>query len=384
MQADDEALERIARRAGGSMRDAQSLLDQLLAFGGERLTSEQVHRLLGTANDERVVALAGAVLDHDAKRALELLAQAADEGLQLGELLDQLVEYWRDLMVLQCAGPDARDLNTSSRHREVLVRQAAALKLDTILAGLDILAVTKSRLRGSNHGRILVEMALVRLGRLDELVSLTELAQWLGGGERPAPERPAAVGAPRPASPAPTVTPPPEAVKKKTLAAPEPPPPTPTRTLSAESMQQVWPEVLAQLPPMLAGQLQKAGIPAIFGPNTLVIRFPAEYNACSEYCQGPNSTARLDEVLRKLTGQAWKLRIESVGGNGAARHPEAAEDTERSPSRNRRQREEAEKEPLIQRAMELLEAQVVRVDDGFGAAPTTTPEGAEAVDRAED
>src|SRR6266852_5558728 len=62
MEAEDEALELVARRAGGSMRDAQSLLDQLLAFGGERLSSEQVHKLLGTAQDDRVVALATAVL----------------------------------------------------------------------------------------------------------------------------------------------------------------------------------------------------------------------------------------------------------------------------------------------------------------------------------
>src|SRR5437588_2216760 len=63
MHADDEALELVARRAAGSMRDAQSLLDQLLAFGGERLTSDQVHQLLGTAHDERVIALASAVLE---------------------------------------------------------------------------------------------------------------------------------------------------------------------------------------------------------------------------------------------------------------------------------------------------------------------------------
>src|SRR5207245_9997584 len=90
MEADDEALELVARRAGGSMRDAQSLLDQLLAFGSERLTSDQVHRLLGTAHDDRVVELAAAVLEHDPKKALALLGQAADQGLQLGELLDQL------------------------------------------------------------------------------------------------------------------------------------------------------------------------------------------------------------------------------------------------------------------------------------------------------
>src|SRR5438046_8682772 len=90
MQADDEALELVARRAGGSMRDAQSLLDQLLAFGGDRLTTDQVHQLLGTAHDERILELAAAVFNHDAKRSLEQLADAANEGLQLGERGEQL------------------------------------------------------------------------------------------------------------------------------------------------------------------------------------------------------------------------------------------------------------------------------------------------------
>src|SRR5205807_353677 len=90
MEADDEALELVARRAGGSMRDAQSLLDQLLAFSKDKLSAARVHQLLGTANEERVAALAAAVLGRDGKRALELLGAAADQGLQLGELLDQL------------------------------------------------------------------------------------------------------------------------------------------------------------------------------------------------------------------------------------------------------------------------------------------------------
>src|SRR5207253_6587593 len=74
VEADDEALELVARRAGGSMRDAQSLLDKLLAFGGDRLTVELVHRLLGTADEDQVGALAAVVLAKDAPQALALLA----------------------------------------------------------------------------------------------------------------------------------------------------------------------------------------------------------------------------------------------------------------------------------------------------------------------
>ncbi|HTK73616.1 MAG TPA: DNA polymerase III subunit gamma/tau, partial [Gemmataceae bacterium] len=118
VKADDDALELLARRAGGSMRDAQSLLDQLLAFGGDRLTIEKVHRLLGTADEDQVAALAAAVLSKDAPLALKLLSEGVDRGLQIGELLDQLIDYWRDLMLLAGGGPNVTGLNASSRHRD--------------------------------------------------------------------------------------------------------------------------------------------------------------------------------------------------------------------------------------------------------------------------
>ena len=86
-------------------------------------------------------------------------------------------------MVVNCrgagsAGPQRRQQASATRWRS----RRNSWTLDTILAGLDVLSSTRARLRNSNHGRVLVEMALVRLGRLDDLVSLTQLAQ--GAGQR--------------------------------------------------------------------------------------------------------------------------------------------------------------------------------------------------------
>jgi DNA polymerase-3 subunit gamma/tau len=363
MKADDEALELVARRAGGSMRDAQSLLDQLLAFGSDRLTVEQVHALLGTAQDDRVLALAEAVLAHEPARALDLFGQAIDEGAQLGELLDQLIAYWRDLMVLHCAGDATRDLSVAPRHRETLAKQAAALKLDTILAGLDVLNTTKFRLRGSNHGRVLMEMALVRLGRLDDLVSLGQVAQWLAQPAGQASRLSSgATGA--------TPVPPPEGVKKKPLMAavealPEAPPPA-GLPLSEETLPRVWQEVLAQVGPLMGRQLEKANPPAIFGPNTLVLRFDSRYNAEREYCSEPTRVQRIEESLRKVTGHAWQLRIESVGSGAVAAPAEAAADATTPQPRSRLKRAEAVQDPLLKRAVEVLGAQIVHLDDDFG------------------
>jgi DNA polymerase III subunit gamma/tau len=376
MKADDEALELVARRAGGSMRDAQSLLDQLLAFGGDRLTADTVHQLLGTAGDDRVAGLAQAVLAHDPKQALELLDEALVGGLQLGELLDQLIAYWRDLMVVQVGGIEGRDLSVPPRLRETLVQQANSLNLDSILAGLDVLSATKARLRGSNHGRTLIEMALVRLGRLDDLVSLAQLAQWVGQGKQ------AQARATDSRSESATKVSLPEGVKKKSVTLE----PTngaavgPTE-VTEETLPEIWREVVNLVGPLLGRDLEKANIPAIFGPNSLVLRFPVDYNQSREHCQEPSRLARVEEAMRKVTGRPWNIRVETSSSPDARPHGTGAEAV--SGVRPRRDdRAEAEKDPLVKRAVEVLGASLVRVDEGFGSAPVapgsienTTTEG---------
>jgi DNA polymerase-3 subunit gamma/tau len=362
MQADDDAIELVARRAGGSMRDAQSLLDQLLAFGGERLTTDQVHALLGTAGDERIVALAECVLAHEVKKALDLLDDAVVGGLQLGELLDQMIGYWRDLMVVHCAGTEGRDLSVASRHRETLLRQAKALNLDGILAGLDILSTTKSQLKNSNHGRTLVEMALVRLGRLENLVALPYLIRLLNqqrGGSAVPSSTPAVA--------------PPEGVKKK-LPTPAPENGTAAlQPLTPENLPDIWAQILRKVSGMLARSLEKGGIPAIIAPNALVLRFSKEYNGAKDHCQDADCSAAVESALRLLTGQTWSFRVESLTNavDVSPRESSEARDSLESAKNGARRnaREEAEKLPLVKRALDVMGASLQRVDEGFGALP---------------
>jgi DNA polymerase-3 subunit gamma/tau len=365
MKADDEALELIARRAAGSMRDAQSLLDQLLAFGGDRLTVDNVHQLLGTANEDRVMALAGAVLAKDASRALDLLGQAADRGVQLGELLDQLLEYWRDLLIANCAGTDNPPLSVTGSHRAELQKQAQALQTDTILAGMDILVSAKNRMRATQHHRVLVEMALVRLARLDDLVSLAELAQQAGGQLAATPTaRSGGTPNSRPVAP-------PEAEKKKPEPSPESQALTNPIILTPENTGEIWQQVLAQVGPMLAGDLRVVNSLAISGPNTLVLRLPPGYNRLEEHHLDPSRVGRIEAALQKVTGQTWNLRLESPAGSPPAAQLSGSSETatDSALSRSKRARAEALKQPLLVRAMDLLGAQIVHLDDGFGTAP---------------
>jgi hypothetical protein len=90
--------------------------------------------------------------------------------------------------------------------------------------------------------------------------------------------------------------------------------------------------------------------------------------------------ARIEEWLKRITGQACQLRIESSGGGPKAESTETPDEVATLPSRYRRQRAEVLQEPLLKRAIEVLGAQIVQMDDGFGGAPAAAAERADRAD----
>ena len=370
--ADDDALKLIARRAAGSMRDSQSLLDQLLGSSAGRLTAEQVNAVLGTAGDERVAELAATILAHDAPGALNLIGGWVDRGLQIGELVDQLIEYWRTLMLVSCGGPDVRELPVSPNQTEAVKQQAAVLSLDTILAGLEVWTATKARMRGSAHTQVLLEMAIVRLCRLDELVPVAQLVQALS--------QPGAVVA----KPAARVGPPEAAEASKKNGQPgsngsyshgPSDGGLSTVALTEATLSDVWGRLIRQVEdrsPFLASQLKSANLPAIFGPNSLSIRFDPRYTAAYDACATESNIQRLQEALKQVTGQPGLIRVDLAAGGGPGLPTNAAPADPTTGVLERKKRLMAL--PLFKRAADALGAQIWHADEDFNpAAPAATP-----------
>ncbi|HEY1188268.1 MAG TPA: DNA polymerase III subunit gamma/tau, partial [Gemmata sp.] len=286
-EADDDALRLVARRAAGSMRDSQSLLDQLLSSANGRLTAEQVTSVLGTAGDDRVIELANAILANEPKTALDRIAEWVEQGLQIGELVDQVVEYWRALMLVNCGGPDVRELPVSPNQFEAVKVQAKSASLDAILAGLEVLTATKARMRGSTHTQVLLEMAVVRLCRLRDLHSLSQLVQALSqpGVQLVTPAGTSSTSAPNRAQAGASSQVTETAKKNGPLTAQSTENGSPNGAsaqiaLSEATLQNVWERFLrysTEKFPILSKHLNYSSSYAIFGPNALVIRFPASY-----------------------------------------------------------------------------------------------------------
>jgi DNA polymerase III subunit gamma/tau len=198
------ALQILSSRAAGSMRDSQSLLEQLLAAGHQRITASDVNQLLGIAPAERLSGLVRYLVARDAAAALAELDATVQGGVEVGLLLDQLVGYFRDAMATAVGCSPERMLYVLPSQTDEVADISRQLGLPTILAIGQILDHTAARMRVSMHGRTLVEMAIVRICQLDELDDLASLIGELRGTSSGASAREAQ---PNRAQQSPTTTP---------------------------------------------------------------------------------------------------------------------------------------------------------------------------------
>jgi DNA polymerase-3 subunit gamma/tau len=358
MEADEEALETIARRAGGSMRDAQSLLDQLLAFSGQKLTVDTVHQLLGTAHEERVTAIADAVLAKDAKKVLEILTEIVNQGQQLGELLDQLIAYWRDLMVVNSAGIAGQSVSVSSARRNILETHAKQTNLDTILAGMDILVTAKTRMRFSNHPRALIEMALVRLCQLADLVPIGQIAQWLA--------KEGASPAPRPKSAAPPIAAgnSVEPEKKKVIPDTNGTSERIPLVFQEDSVSEIMQQLISDSGFAIQSELRKINSAAISGPNALVFRVSRRYNTAGSAFSDSARLTKMAETLSAIVARAVKIQVEWI--DEPAQTPDAKSAAALAAGTQRQLRAGLLQIPFVKKVAEVLGAQIIRADEGFG------------------
>src|SRR5262249_45633615 len=141
--------EAIARAATGSMRDALSILDQLMAYGSGTITVEQVRDLLGATEAQEVAALVDALLGADLTGALRALNGVAEQGADLRQFARDLVERLRALMLLK-AGGDPALLDVTQDDMAALERQAAAADLGVVLGWVKLFSGLDQQLRTSS------------------------------------------------------------------------------------------------------------------------------------------------------------------------------------------------------------------------------------------
>lgn len=366
VQVSEAALDAIARGADGGMRDAESTLDQLISFCGERIEESDVLSMFGLAARGQIIDLARAILDGDATRLLATLNELAQGGKDLGRLLNDLQGHFRNLVVFQLAQSDPSLIEVSEAERTALAEQAAIASPEAVTRILEILAGAEGRLRDAAARKVFLEMTLLKALQARRSVSLDAVLKQLIamrdqlGGDAPEPPggspaaAPVSIPGPGPqearsgasagldagppsggavaapvASPSPAPPPPPEIGKPPAAPAaapaPEPAAAAPKAAVSVgdpTDLAALWDRVVAEASPITRPSLQ-VGRPVSLEKGTLTVGYAPAHDPQRLLVDNERTRKAIEGRLSSL-GCAATVKFVRLPDDGTAQAPEPA------------------------------------------------------------
>jgi DNA polymerase-3 subunit gamma/tau len=365
--ADAQALAVIAQASGGSLRDAQTLLDHAIACLGSHLAAEAVAELLGLVAAEVLAESADAILARDAAAALMVVDRLARHGYDLRQFVLDLTGHLRDLMIVKACREPGPLLEGSRVPGEARNRQAAQTTLPELELMLRTLQQAEGEMRRSSQPRVALEMALVRLTEVRHVQGLGDILQRLvalegrlpSGRIVPPAPTPLLLFGPGPAAPA---APPPTAAPAPPSAPPPPEPAGPPRIAAAAAervsepaLEAGWAATLERLRgrKRLASVLAEARAVEI-SEDCLALAVPNGNAYIRETLEDPEARKILGEAVMSTFGRRLRVEFRFVAppNGGASEAPGAATAT--------RLRDH----PLVREALSLFGGTVVRENRG--------------------
>ncbi|NBV85417.1 MAG: DNA polymerase III subunit gamma/tau [Verrucomicrobia bacterium] len=361
--SDDAALA-VAVGADGGMRDAESMLDQLVAFCGDVVEEKDVLSVFGFSSRQTVSDLCGALLAQDAPQAMRLVHEQAEAGRDLTQLMGDLIGHFRNLLLAQ-ADPQGLEAELGNKQMYLEVALLRAIQ-----------AVSQVTL-----GEVLDALGAIREGRPPAQRSLPVAP----ARSETKPSRPASVGAPvskppaatpsKPAAPA-ALPPATAAARESGVPAPEVPPapqvvPQPAVVLetpkAAEAVnprvwnvEELWPamvEMVRKERPLISMWVE-AGVLAEIEGDIAHLGFPSDQTLAVEYVAQENNRSFLEGILRKVALAPLKL---SVGVRDGVRLRPVAQPPPPEKAVPKDPMEEFKNDPLIKKALEIFKARLEAV-----------------------
>ncbi|GHT18902.1 hypothetical protein FACS1894189_7310 [Planctomycetales bacterium] len=346
--SEDGVFEILARRAAGSMRDAQSLLEQLLSFASEDISLADVHDMLGTANDQLLFRLLDAMLHCEPVKIFTELESAASEGVDFGVMVEQMMGLLRDLLVTASGGDASLLLFCSPPQFDQVKAVAKEFGIHRVLAALQILDQAYTRMRYSTQSRVLTELALVRIAHLDHFQQIAVLLDQLRSGQ--------------PAMPPMTVKPVQRKINENKINEPGTMSPVPVaqqpvrswggvdfETMTDAQAAAVWKNAADTIPGMLGSYATKCLRVTFEKPNLFIAFF--DNKMVRDVCD--KESPRLQSALSQAVGKAVKIRLELIA---AEKPKEAAPENAGSFQKQREIRNAALESPLVKEVEKVFGA----------------------------
>ena len=175
----DDALYAVARGAEGGLRDAESALDQLISFKGNSIIEEDVLSVFGLASKQLLEELSNSILQSDIPKIIQLIASMDKSGKDLQRIIMELLENFRNLLVVSYSNDENIDLDITELQLKVYRKQASEINSVRILKIIDALIETDERMRFALSKRTLLETGLIKCSKVSQTMTLNEIMNEL-------------------------------------------------------------------------------------------------------------------------------------------------------------------------------------------------------------
>ena len=182
LEIDEKVLNLIARNSDGAMRDALSLLDQCISFGDGKIGYEDAINILGIANNDKMLNLTESIIRKDLKKSLSQIDDIIQDGKDINQFIKDITYHFRNIMIAKSTNDPSELIEMDDETLNSYIEQAEQVQLEFILNTLDILTMSDEKAKWSTQPRIILEMAIIQIAKLEEELSLEDRIKKLEMG----------------------------------------------------------------------------------------------------------------------------------------------------------------------------------------------------------
>ncbi len=348
----------IARGAEGGLRDAESMLDQLVAFCGEKIAETDVLNVFGFTSEQTVVDITGNILRGETAPALDVLYEQCEAGKDMMRLMSDLISYLRDLLVFK-AKPDALQEDVDPELQKALAAQSELIENDRLLDLIDQFAQAEGRMKWAPNKKLHFEVAIIKAIQSLNQATLDEVIEKLGelrDGKTPA-EKKTLVAAPERSAKGSSVTAGnrqsgSDSPASKTNAADTSASTAPRVAEAADGdndVENIWKRAYAKIPVQKAFVRNSAAVAHVLASEGrhFVLGFSPDQKSPMDILGTATNRKLIESLLHEVSGKDWTLRL-TVREN----LPSKAKPTRATPPENYTD------DPLIREALEVFKGQI--------------------------
>jgi DNA polymerase III subunit gamma/tau len=335
----------IARGAEGGLRDAESMLDQLVAFCGETIAEADVLNVFGFTSEQTVVDLTGHILSSETAGALELLYRQCESGKDMMRLMSDLIGYLRDLVVFK-AKPDALSEDVDLDLQKSLAAHAELIATDRLLELIDQFAAAEGRMKWAPNKKLHFEVALIRAIQSLNQATLDEVIENLSAlrGGKMATAKEVAIPATGVSDPG---------YNRSARVAEQSPQYNPPESALDVDPARVWEQLSGKIPTQKAFLRNSAAAAHVLGTEgrNFLIGFAPDQRSMMDILGTQTNRKFLETLLHEITGKDWTMKL-------SVREELPSKQSSPSQTGKSSRAHDFKDDPLIQEAIEMFKAEI--------------------------